>query len=138
MFNCVKCGLNHPTDNCPKAEETPPRCVNCLQHHTANYKGCQVYRNLLKKKYEYRRNNTNNQTNYQFNSEHFPSFNNNNNKNFNKQSENNQFTYAQTARNNTQQEQNILKPLETFMKQQNELTNKLLSMMQLIITKLCV
>lgn len=37
MFNCVKCGLNHPTDNCPKAEETPPRCVNCLQHHTANY-----------------------------------------------------------------------------------------------------
>lgn len=137
MFNCVKCGLNHPSDTCPKSKETTPQCVNCLQYHTANYKGCQVYRNLLKRKFEHRRNNLNiPQVNYNHNTENFPTFKNNDSNN---RSGNNQFSYAQVTRNdNNQQEQHILKSLETFMKQQNELTNKLISMMQLIITKLCV
>lgn len=139
LYNCVKCGLNHPTDNCPKPENTPPQCVNCLKHHTANYKGCRIYRELLKKKYMYRRHNMNfAEKSNPFNSENFPNFNNNNTNN--NSFEENQYSYAQVARNNNNnnQEQNILKNFELFMKKQNELTNKLLSMMQLIITKLCV
>lgn len=137
MFNCVKCGLNHRTDNCSKPENTPPQCVNCLQHHTANYKGCSVYRDLLKK-----RNNIRSQIrNYHHASENFPTLNNyNTGNNFNNNTNHNNFSYAQAVKNNAnaQQEQTIFKSFELFIQKQNELTNKLLNMMQLIMTKLCV
>lgn len=132
-FNCVKCGLNHPTDNCPKPDNTPPQCVNCMEHHTANYKGCEVYKEILKKKNAYRRQNRNAP---EPRSSGFTPFNNNNSSNnFN----GNQYSYAQAVKNNNNsQESSILKSLEMFFQKQNELTNQLLNMMQLIITKLCV
>lgn len=38
---CVKCGLGHPTWECPKkGREEPARCCNCQQDHPANYSQC--------------------------------------------------------------------------------------------------
>ena len=45
-FTCVKRSLGYPTAECKKSIDEPPRCVNCLNHHTANYKGSQVYQAL--------------------------------------------------------------------------------------------
>lgn len=51
-FRCVKCTGNHQTSSCPKTtRDTPATCVNCGESHSANYKGCQVYRKLLEKKF---------------------------------------------------------------------------------------
>lgn len=45
---CVKCEGSHPTDKCTKNPKSPPICVNCKGHHTANYKGCPVHKELQK------------------------------------------------------------------------------------------
>ncbi|GBP04320.1 Nucleic-acid-binding protein from transposon X-element [Eumeta japonica] len=39
---CVKCLVPHWTRECPRTRESgeKPSCVNCLQQHTANYRGC--------------------------------------------------------------------------------------------------
>lgn len=51
-FRCVKCTGNHSTTSCPKPNrDTPATCTNCGEDHPANYKGCQVYRHLLEKKF---------------------------------------------------------------------------------------
>ncbi|GBP06721.1 Nucleic-acid-binding protein from transposon X-element [Eumeta japonica] len=38
----VKCLVPHWTRKCPRTRESgeKPSCVNCLQQHTANYRGC--------------------------------------------------------------------------------------------------
>lgn len=56
-FRCVKCDINHPQGNCPtdhsmdEATTRPePKCVNCGKTgHPANYRGCQVHLDLLKR-----------------------------------------------------------------------------------------
>lgn len=51
-FRCVKCTGYHSTKECPKkSREGPATCTNCGENHPANYKGCQVYRQLLEKKF---------------------------------------------------------------------------------------
>ncbi|GBP59512.1 Nucleic-acid-binding protein from transposon X-element [Eumeta japonica] len=39
---CVKCLVPHWTRECPRTRKSgeKPSCVNCLQQHTANYRGC--------------------------------------------------------------------------------------------------
>lgn len=49
-FRCVKCGKNHESKLCPKEKETPPTCAQCDGNHPANYKGCIVYQEILKRK----------------------------------------------------------------------------------------
>lgn len=39
---CVKCAGYHYTKDCTKDRSTEPKCVNCGQGHTANYRGCMV------------------------------------------------------------------------------------------------
>lgn len=46
---CVKCAGLHLTENCKKTHEEKPKCANCGQQHTANYKGCISYAEQLKK-----------------------------------------------------------------------------------------
>lgn len=48
---CVKCGENHLTKTCKKDRDTNPICALCGGSHPANYKGCNVYKELQKKKY---------------------------------------------------------------------------------------
>lgn len=46
-YVCVKCGGNHNTTNCEKRRDAPAICFFCNGPHTANYKGCSFYRNLI-------------------------------------------------------------------------------------------
>ncbi|KAE9522663.1 hypothetical protein AGLY_016936 [Aphis glycines] len=43
---CVKCAANHSTSTCTKPKDEPPACALCGGNHTANYRGCQVHKNL--------------------------------------------------------------------------------------------
>lgn len=71
-FRCVKCGMDHPTAGCQKNKDTPPRCLHCLMNHTASYKGCRIYQNIVSK----RRNNqlqiNRHQNNFQLNQNDYP------------------------------------------------------------------
>ena len=49
-YRCVKCGADHPTDQCKKENNTPAKCALCENDHPANYKGCQVYQTILQRK----------------------------------------------------------------------------------------
>lgn len=49
---CVKCAANHHTTECSrKTKSDNVLCVVCNKNHPANYKGCQVYRDLQEKTY---------------------------------------------------------------------------------------
>ena len=45
---CVKCGDNHPSSECKKDKGSPASCALCTQPHPANYRGCQVHKDLQK------------------------------------------------------------------------------------------
>lgn len=50
-YRCVKCAQAHKTSDCPKTDRnTPATCALCLGSHPANYKGCEVYREILDRK----------------------------------------------------------------------------------------
>ncbi|CAH2097816.1 unnamed protein product [Euphydryas editha] len=47
-YRCLKCAESHPTKNCPKVgRTTPATCALCLGPHPSNYKGCEVYKEIL-------------------------------------------------------------------------------------------
>lgn len=47
-YRCVKCAQSHKTSDCPKIDRsTPAVCALCQGPHPANYKGCQVYTEIL-------------------------------------------------------------------------------------------
>lgn len=47
-YRCVKCAQGHKTSECPKKDRrTPAVCALCEGSHPANYKGCEVYREIL-------------------------------------------------------------------------------------------
>lgn len=127
-FNCVKCGLGHPTAECKKDLNSPAQCINCLKSHTANYKGCQIYQKLIAKRQTTR----NRQTNYApDNSNEFPQFNSNNNYQRNSQQNNNQ-SYSEVVRNNNSENINS----NTMDRIESMLTN-LLNMITMLVSKLC-
>lgn len=48
---CVKCGEGHKSSDCTKKDRsTPAKCALCSCDHPANYKGCEVYREILARK----------------------------------------------------------------------------------------
>ena len=50
-YRCVKCGEGHKTSDCLKKDRnTPAKCALCGSDHPANYKGCQVYKEILARK----------------------------------------------------------------------------------------
>lgn len=62
--NCVKCLQKHFAKDCPRKEKGPGvKCCNCGGDHPANYKGCEIRKQLLQKMYPALRNKqlTNNQ-----------------------------------------------------------------------------
>lgn len=51
-YRCVKCGEDHKTSDCSKKDnKTPAKCALCFGDHPANYKGCQVYQEIYKRKF---------------------------------------------------------------------------------------
>lgn len=52
QHRCVKCAQNHATADCPrKTRSDDVKCVLCGGNHSANYKGCPVYKQLQETKY---------------------------------------------------------------------------------------
>ena len=50
-YRCLKCAQDHKTSDCPKKDRTSPaKCALCLGDHPANYKGCEVYKEILKRR----------------------------------------------------------------------------------------
>lgn len=43
---CVKCAGEHHTNSCTKPRDTPATCVLCNESHPANYRGCEIHRQL--------------------------------------------------------------------------------------------
>ena len=44
---CVKCAGNHKTVDCTKTkDDNSTKCALCSGNHTANYKGCEIYKTL--------------------------------------------------------------------------------------------
>lgn len=67
-YRCVKCGEGHRTADCPKTDRnTPAKCALCEGDHPANYKGCDVYREILQRRLKTNPNRRTNQVT--FNSE---------------------------------------------------------------------
>jgi hypothetical protein len=51
-FRCVKCAGQHETKECTrKTRDEKVKCVNCGGDHPANYRGCQVHKQLQQKLY---------------------------------------------------------------------------------------
>lgn len=44
---CVKCSETHLTTDCTKSRDLPAKCALCSGAHTANYKGCPAYKELI-------------------------------------------------------------------------------------------
>ncbi|KAL4149576.1 hypothetical protein QTP88_003502 [Uroleucon formosanum] len=48
MLRCVKCGDNHLSSECNKSNDTPATYALCNLSHPANYRGCQVHKDIRK------------------------------------------------------------------------------------------
>lgn len=46
---CVKCGEGHSTIDCTKPKKIKAKCANCGENHTANWKGCSVYKKAIER-----------------------------------------------------------------------------------------
>lgn len=123
---CVKCGLGHPSKNCRKDINDPPQCANCSEKHPANYKGCIVYKKLAKLKLQNKRLNSHSN----FNSKPSPTINVSSN-------DFPPYSFADTLKNNNQNQSSNFAKIEELLNKQIELTNTLLNMMSLLISKLC-
>lgn len=50
-YRCVKCAEPHKTSECSRTDRnTPAQCALCLGPHPANFKGCEVYKEILHRK----------------------------------------------------------------------------------------
>lgn len=50
-FRCVKCSEGHKTSECSKKDRnSPAKCALCSHDHPANYKGCEVYQQILSRR----------------------------------------------------------------------------------------
>lgn len=129
-FRCVKCAQYHPTTECKKAKEIPPCCAHCQQKHTANYRGCEVYQELVRKRQTPARQAplrfaTNIQQDSQFNATATTST-------------DHKLLYSDMLRQqNSSSQNNLFERIEVMLNKQLELTNNLLNMMSLLINKLC-
>lgn len=129
-YGCVKCGMDHPTFECKKSADTPPRCIHCLSNHTASYKGCRIYQDLVSKRPNKQNFHSNGQRNsiYVMNSQDYPQLNNTQN---NQQSQNKyNISYSETLKTPDFNYNSRLEKLENLME-------NLMNMMTMLMTKLC-
>lgn len=49
-YKCVRCAGNHDSSSCQKPKDTPATCALCGQSHPSNYRGCNVYKELQKRR----------------------------------------------------------------------------------------
>lgn len=52
VARCVKCVGNHATESCKRTNtDSSVQCVLCLGNHPANYRGCEIYKELQVKQF---------------------------------------------------------------------------------------
>lgn len=129
-FRCVKCGLDHPTSECTKQLSSPPRCLHCLGNHTANYKGCKIYQDLITKRsnrqgiYSNERRNPN----FSINNKDYPQLNgvSNNEPNNNRYN----MSYSEALKTSNLDYNTRLEKLESMME-------SLMNMVTMLMSKIC-
>ena len=135
QFVCVKCAGPHDSKLCQKPKDAPPKCCHCSLSHTANWKGCSHYQNLLQNKSNRSQNKSNspllspppvnNNTNFPILNRHQPV-----NIDYNLNTPLSGQTYAQITNNNS------VSNLEQLLTKQMEKMDRLLDMVCLLINKL--
>lgn len=131
-FRCVKCGMDHASAQCTKTKDVPPRCAHCLENHTANYKGCRIYKELVSQRVNKQSfnkfNNGQRKSNFNMNSSEYPHL----NGTANSQSNQNRYnvSFSETVKRSDSSENSRLDRLERMME-------NLMNMMSMIMTKLC-
>lgn len=48
-YRCVKCTGDHSHGECTKTTDDEAACINCNGKHPANYRGCQIHKDLVKR-----------------------------------------------------------------------------------------
>lgn len=127
-FRCVKCGMDHSTAQCTKSMETPPRCVHCLSNHTASYKGCKVYQDLVSKRPSRQKLIANQRNNFVINPNEYPHLNGFSNDDSNNHKYN--VSYSEAVRKSDFNHTSRLEKLENMME-------NLMNMMSMLMAKLC-
>lgn len=146
-YQCVKCGGQHDTRNCKKPRNNPAKCALCGNDHPANYKGCEVYKNLIAiRNNQARANNYNQQqsSNHpnQQRSYHIHPTNRNqqlNSLNTNAPAQNGQRTYSQVTNNNqntTAEYSTIAEHLTTFLNEFKTMFSQLMNQNGMILNLL--
>ncbi|VVC39861.1 Pre-C2HC domain [Cinara cedri] len=139
---CVRYGDNHPSTTCSKTIFTPTKCALCKSDHPANYKGCQIYKDLqrLRKpasdihdKYHYNKNIVNNVNNTNCDATQQPTFNNHTPPKLSQ-------TYTQAAHTNnlvpTSNNQINDNTFSNFLNEFKALINPLLSLLTTVLERL--
>lgn len=124
-YRCVKCGLDHSSAECNKIPTAPPKCVHCNENHTSSYKGCKYYQNLLNRRTS---------KTPRANIEPINVTNNLYAQNYTSTNQHNPMSYSQAVRGD---ENNLLQKIEVMMQKQIELTNTLINMMSMLMSRLC-
>lgn len=143
---CVRCGDSHSSSDCTKPRDSPPRCALCAGNHPANYRGCNVYRELQ------RRNKPNNKSKFLHDNVNFKSTNNNSTvKESHPPVETNpitlppsssQRTYAQATSNQTRDtnhsppELDFDKKISSFLDEFKSVINPLITLLTQVISSL--
>lgn len=147
-FRCVKCGQEQDTKSCTKSRDVPPTCVLCNGNNPANYKGCNVYRELKNKTFPpLRSKSLRSSSKEKLNGSNLPS---NNNSQPSSQKTSPHLAYAQAAStaldspistDNVNQDvnktlQNFFDRFEKLMLQQSQQIGSLLNLLSTVLSKL--
>lgn len=131
-FACVKCAGPHDTKICKKTKDTRATCILCGGSHPANYKGCIVYQELLRK-YQPNRQPPNIKPPV-FTSQNFPPLLSQNNQSSSNQPIYSQATYNQAVKN--QHPSNDDLSLKQFLDEFKNMFNQLLQQNSMILNML--
>lgn len=144
---CVRCGENHSTHSCTKSRDLPAVCALCQGNHPANYRGCQVFKNLqqLRKQPPSKTNPNTIEKNANYNDipllnqpGNSTSFSNNkiNNKSYSQATKSNKNSSHTINEHQNQQNDCITSQLSSFLNEFKTLISPLISLLTTVIEKL--
>lgn len=136
---CVRCGSDHESAHCTKEKSEPAKCALCSGPHPANYKGCDIHKELQKKRKIQHTNpwfkNSQNQTNAHYVNENVII----NNSNYPPLPQNKPNSNNISQKENSASEEkfiNLTGQLSSFINDLKSLINPLISLLTSVIEKL--
>ena len=125
-YTCVKCGRSHNSSDCVTQKDTPAKCALCGGNHPANYKGCEHYHTIIKGNNPHRTPPAPTPTDTYVPNITQPNL------------PQQQRSYAEAVRNDTQQAQEPLTAVKVFLEDSKGLFAQLLHQNSLILNTLSV